>query len=69
MTEYWLAFIVLCSSPECTDKRAYSNKANYSLAVCQEFARGWAMQMKALTDKEYAYGCRKMDYVPREIKP
>jgi hypothetical protein len=66
--EYWIAFIVLCSSPECTDARTYTDNAQYSYASCQEHGRGWAVQMKALTNKEYSFGCTKMDYTPREIK-
>lgn len=68
MTEYWIAFIVLCSSSECTDKRSYSDNAQYSYQICREHAKGWAMQMNALTNKEYAFGCKKMNYEPKEIK-
>lgn len=67
--EYWIAFIVLCTTHECaTEKRFYSDKASHSYTICSTFAKGWAIQMKALTNKEYSFGCKKMDYQPKEVK-
>lgn len=64
----FIAFIVLCSSPNCIDKRAYSDKASYTLEICRKHAEGWAIQMFALTKKEYSFGCEEISYKPKEIK-
>lgn len=70
MHEMFIAFIVLCTSPGCdTDKRMYADKATLTLELCRQHGYGWAMQMKALTDKDYAFGCKRFDYKPREIPP
>lgn len=68
MREAFIAFIVLCSSPDKCDRRSYSDKASYDLTICREFARSWAIQMWALTHKEYSFGCESVSYEPKEVK-
>lgn len=66
MIKAYIAFIVLCD-PNCKE-RTYTKEASYSLTICQKHAYGWAIQMYAMTKKEYSYGCEKIEYVPKEIK-
>lgn len=65
----WIAFIALCDPQMvCTGKPSYQNKASALESICLDDARNWALQMKALTDRNYGYGCKAMTYKPPLIK-
>ena len=55
MPQAWIAFILLCNGATCDGKRTYDNKASYSYEACRQYARGWALQMFALTKRDLRF--------------
>lgn len=68
MKEIFVAFIMLCTNDICDGKKTYAKKGNFSIELCKEDARNWAIFTHLYTDKHYGWGCEKVTYEPKEIK-
>jgi len=72
MIEIWVAFIITCSTQEkCDGPKTYgkSDSLYMSEESCVSHARTWAIFAHAETGKDFAYGCERNTYEPKQIKP